>query len=175
MEASQKALEILQSAMNMEKDGREFYLKAAQDSKSSLAKNLFEVLAKEELVHQEVISEIYESLKAGNEWPDVQITRVHSENAENIFSAALKDPQQQKAASDDLEAVNIALEMEENSFKLYSERAKESDNPAEAKFYQALAHEEQKHVVSLRNTEEYLTDPEGWFMAKQHITLDGAS
>ena len=175
MEAAQKALEILQSAMNMEKDGREFYLKAAQDSKSSMAKNLFDVLAKEELVHQEIIGEIYEALKSGNQWPEVRITPVHSQNSENIFSAALKDPQQQKAASDDLEAVGIALNMEEKSFKLYSGRAKESDAPLEKEFYQALAHEEQKHIVSLRDPEEYLTDPEGWFMARQHITLDGAS
>ena len=175
MEEAQKALEILQSAMNMEKDGREFYLKAAQDSKSSLPQNLFEVLAKEEIVHQEVISEIYEALKSGNQWPDVRITPVHSKNAENIFSAALKDPQHQKAASDDLEAVGIALKMEEKSFKLYNRRAKESDNPSEAEFYQALAHEEQKHIASLHDTEEYLTDPEGWFMAKEHITLDGTS
>jgi len=175
MEESQKALEILQNAIRMEIDGQEFYLKAAENSKSSLPKNLFEILAKEETVHQEAISEIYESLKSGNQWPDVRITPVHSENAENIFSAALKDPQQQKAASDDLEAVGIALEMERKSFKLYSERAKESARPAEAGFYQALAHEEQKHIASLRDTEEYLMDPEGWFMAKQHITLDGAS
>ncbi len=175
MEEIQKALEILQSAINMEKDGREFYLKAAQDSKSSLAKNLFEVLAKEEIIHQEVISEIYEALKSGNQWPDARITPVHSENAENIFSAAIKDPQQQKAASDDLEAVGIALKMEEKAFKLYSGRAKESTYPAETEFYQALAHEEQKHITSLRDTEEYLIDPEGWFMAKQHITLDGAN
>jgi len=175
MEEIQKALEILQNAIKMEKDGREFYLKSAQDSESSLAKNLFEVLAKEEIIHQEVISEIYEALKSGNQWPDARITPVHSENSENIFSAALKDPKQQKAASDDLEAVGIALKMEEKSFKLYSERAKESNNPAEAKFYQALAHEEQKHIISLRDTEEYLTDTEGWFMKKQHITLDGAS
>jgi rubrerythrin len=175
MEESQKALEILQSAMNMENDGREFYLKAAENSKSSLPKNLFEVLAKEELVHQEVISEIYDALKSGKQWPDVRITQVIGENTENIFSAALKDPQQQKAASDDLEAVGIALEMEEKSFKLYSGRAEESDNPIEMEFFQALAHEEKKHIASLRDTEEYLTDPEGWFMAKQHITLDGAS
>ncbi len=175
MEEAQKALEILQSAMNMEKDGREFYLKAAQNSQSDVARNLFEVLAKEEIVHQEVISEIYEALKSGNQWPDVRITPVHSENTENIFSAALKDPHQRKAASDDLEAVGIALQMEEKAFKLYSGRAKESAYPAEEEFYHALAHEEQKHILSLRDTEAYLTDPEGWFMEKQHITLDGAS
>ncbi len=175
MEDAQKALEILQDAINMEKDGHKFYLKAASDSKSSLARNLFEVMAKEEIVHQEVISEIYEELKEGNQWPDSKIAMVHAENAENIFSAALKGSRQQEAASDDLEAVGIALKMEEKSFKLYSERAKETDLSAEAEFYQALAHEEQKHIISLCDTEEYLTDPEGWFMSKQHITLDGAS
>lgn len=175
MEEAEKAQEILQSAMNMEKDGREFYLKSARNSQTSVARNLFEVLAKEEIVHQEVISEIYEAIKAGNEWPDLRITPVHAENAENIFSAALKDPQQEKAAADDLEAVKIALKMEERAFKLYSDRAKESTHRAEEQFYLALAREEQNHIISLRDTEEYLTDPEGWFMAKQHITLDGAS
>ncbi len=175
MEEAQKALEILQSAMNMEKDGHEFYLTAAKNSQSDIARNLFEVLAKEEIVHQEVISEIYEALKSSNQWPDVRIIPVHAENAENIFSAALKDPQQKSSATDDLEAVGIALKMEERSFKLYSGRAKESTHSAEENFYKALAIEEQKHIISLRDTEEYLTDTEGWFMKKQHITLDGAS
>ncbi|MCP4611896.1 MAG: ferritin family protein, partial [Planctomycetes bacterium] len=164
MEEAQRALEILQSALNMEKDGHEFYLKAAQNSQSDVARNLFEVLAKEEIVHQEVISEIYEALKSGNQWPDVRITPVHAKNAENIFSAALKDPLPEKAAADDLEAVGIALTMEERSFKLYSERAKESTHTTEESFYKALAIEEQSHIMSLRDTEEYLTDTEGWFM-----------
>ncbi|MBT4511908.1 MAG: ferritin family protein [Chloroflexi bacterium] len=175
MEEAEKALEILRSAMKMEKDGREFYLKSAENSQSDIARNLFEVLAKEEIVHQEVIGEIYEALKSGNQWPDVKITPVHDKNAENIFSAALKDPQQQTAATDDLEAVGIALKMEERAYRLYSDRAKESTYPAEENFYKALAIEEQSHIMSLRDTEEYLTDTEGWFMKKQHITLDGDS
>jgi len=173
MEESAKALEILEKALQMEIDGREFYLKASEESKTPLAKSLFAKLAEEEIGHQEAIRTIYEAMKSGNQWPDAKITHTHQ--AENIFSAALKDPHQEKSATDDLEAVGIALKMEEKSYKLYSKRAEEAESSAEVAFYKALAFEEKKHIASLQDTEEYLTDPEGWFMKKQHITLDGAS
>lgn len=171
---AEKALEILQSAIQMEIDGRVFYLEAAQNSKSSLPRNLFEVLAKEEIAHEKAIKVIYDALKEGNEWPNEEITPAHGGNAENVFSAALKDPQQEKAAANDVEAVRIALEMEERSYKFYKDHSEQASDAVEIKFYQALAHEEQEHIASLRDTEEYLTDTEGWYMKKQHITLDGA-
>lgn len=173
MAESAKALEILETALQLEVDGQEFYLKSAEESKHPLAKSLFAKLAEEEIGHQQAIKTIYEALKSGNDWPDEPIP--HSHQAENIFSAALKDPHQEKGASDDLEAVNTALRMEEKSFKLYNRRAEEAESGTEVMFFKALAFEEQKHIASLQDTEEYLTDPEGWFMKKQHITLDGAS
>lgn len=173
MEESTKALEILEKALQMEIDGREFYLKASEKSKTPLARSIFAKLAEEEIGHQKTIQEIYDAIKSGEEWPDVKIILTH--HTENIFSAALKDPHQGKAASDDLEAVSIALKMEEKSYQLYKKRADTAEFPAEMEFYKALAFEEQKHIASLEDTEEYLTDPEGWFMKKQHITLDGAS
>jgi rubrerythrin len=173
MAESAKVLEILDKALQMEIDGREFYLKASEESKTPLAKSLFAKLAEEEIEHQTAIQTIYEAIKSGNHWPDAKITHTHS--AENIFSAALKDPHQEKGATDDLEAVRIALKMEEKSFALYKKRADEAESGDEVAFYKALAFEEQKHIASLQDTEEYLTDPEGWFMKKQHITLDGAS
>lgn len=175
MEQSEKALEILQAAIQMEKDGREFYLNAAERSQTSIARNLFQVLAEEEIGHQKAISTIFDAVSAHSQWPDEEIALVHDGNAENVFSAAMKNPEQlAQKPEDDLQAVGIALEMEERSFKLYMGRAGEATAEAEIKFYQALAHEERKHITSLRETEEYLTDTEGWFMKKQHITLDGA-
>lgn len=174
MEEAQKALEILQNAIQMERDGRAFYLNAAENSQTALAKNLFRVLADEEIGHQKAAQEIYNAIKAGKDWPEQTVSETHTVNSESIFSAAMKDPHyQSKKTADDLEAVKMALEMEERSFKLYSERSKESVSEAEVSFYQALAHEERLHIVSLGDTEQYLTDPEGWIMEKQHITLDG--
>lgn len=175
MEQSQKALEILQAAIQMEKDGREFYLKAAERSQTSIARNLFQVLAEEEIGHQKAISAIFVAVSASSQWPDEEIASTHTKNVENVFSAAMRSPEQAaEKPTDDLEAVGIALVMEERSFKLYMGRAEEATEEAEIKFYQALAHEERKHITSLRETEEYLTDTEGWFIKKQHITLDGA-
>jgi len=176
MDESRRVTEILQQAIRMEEDGREFYLKAAEQSRDPLASDLFRTLAEEEIGHQLAVRSIYDELQAGNDWPERNVPAVHAGKAESIFSAAMKNPQKLPGTSaSDLEAVRTALDMEERSFRLYRDRSEEASTPGEVQFYQALAAEERGHISSLRDTEEYLTDPEGWFMQKQRVTLDGAS
>lgn len=56
-------LKILETAIKLEEDGRNFYLKASKQAKNLPAKRLLSSLADEELKHIERISEIHEGLK----------------------------------------------------------------------------------------------------------------
>ncbi len=170
-----KTLEILEEALQLEVDGRQFYLDSAERGRTNLAGNLFRTLADEELEHQKAIRTIYEKIKAGQPWPAEVRTAGPGEKIETLFSEALQNPEERtEPASTELDAVRIALDMEDKSFRLYRDRGKQATDPAEIRFYSSLAKEEKQHYMSLIDTEEYLTDPEGWFAKKQHISLDGA-
>ena len=44
----------------------------------------------------------------------------------------------------------------------------------EKQFFELLANMEREHYLSLKDTEEYLTDSVSWFRKKEHYSLDGA-
>ena len=66
--ASQDELEAFKVAMDMEKEGKEFYLKHGPTLSSELEKRLFETLAREEEEHFRVFSNTYHFLKDTGNW-----------------------------------------------------------------------------------------------------------
>ena len=65
-----KTLKALEAAIQMEIDGKEFYLKASQASNNELGKKLLNKLADEEDVHRQVFESIYKHISAEKGWPE---------------------------------------------------------------------------------------------------------
>jgi len=169
-----KTIEALQLAIQMEVEGKEFYQQASQKSNNKLVKELFQNLANEEDVHRKKFEEIYEALKKGQDWPDVEPPSEKAKRIKSIFAEATKELGSKiKVANSELEAVKTAMDMESKTYDLYRSRSEQSTLPAERRFYQALAAEERGHHLALLDSYEYLTDPAGWFVMKEH-RLDGS-
>lgn len=66
--ASEDELEAFKVAMEMEKEGKEFYLKHAQSLTKDLEKKLFQRLAQEEEEHFKIFSNTYHFLKDSGNW-----------------------------------------------------------------------------------------------------------
>ena len=58
----EKTLQTLQMAIKMEIDGKEFYLKASQESGNEPGKKLLQSLAVEEDIHRKGFEEIYDAI-----------------------------------------------------------------------------------------------------------------
>ncbi len=169
-----KTIEALQLAIQMEVEGKEFYQQASQKSNNKLVKELFQNLANEEDVHRKKFEEIYEALKKGQDWPDVEPPSEKAKRIKSIFAEATKELGSKiKVADSELEAVKTAMDMESKTYDLYRSRSEQSTLPAERRFYQVLAAEERGHHLALLDSYEYLTDPAGWFVMKEH-RLDGS-
>ena len=169
-----KTMEALQLAIQMEIEGRKFYLKANQESRNSLAKELFQTLADEEIIHQEKAKKIYDSLKNSQEWPDEEINFDRGKKLSTIFARAMKDiDKEAKVGATELNAVKIAMNMESKSYDFYQSRANLTAYPTEKRFFQALTAEERGHYLVLLDLQEYLTDPTDWFAKTEHTSLDG--
>ena len=71
-------------------------------------------------------------------------------------------------ADSELEAVNIAMNVEMKSHNRYQCLSEESTYAMEKRFYEGLTGEEQEHHLTLSDACEYLSDPAGWFTKTEH-------
>lgn len=170
-----RTIKLLQLAVQMEVDGKEFYHKASRKSSNKLVKELFHYLADQEDVHRKKFEEIYKALKRGQSWPDAEAQTVKEGKIASLFAEATKALGSKfNIAESELQAIKTAIDMEIRSYNLYHTRSAESTLPIEKRFYKALAGEERGHHLALLESYEYLSDPAGWFTRKEHWSLDGA-
>jgi rubrerythrin len=168
-----RTMEALQLAIQMEVEGKKFYQQASDRSGNKLAKELFQRLANEEDDHSNKFREIYAALKKGLAWPEVEPPSHKTKAIKSVFAeATIELGDKIKVAESELEAVKTAIDMELKTYDLYRSRSKEGSGPQERLFYEALAAEERGHHLALLDFYEYLSDPSGWFVMKEH-RLDG--
>ncbi len=150
------ALEVLKKGMKLEKEGREFYLKAAEKSEVSKTAEVFRSLAEDEKDHYNYVARQYDALEAGKDW-------IALPNLESIEPADIEAPifpkgveALEKVSSDfsDREALLFALDVESKSFKLYHGSAQAVENPEAKKLFYNLAVAETKHFDLLMSRYE---------------------
>jgi rubrerythrin len=164
----------LETALQMEVEGKEFYQKTGQKSVSPLVQELFKNLAAQEDVHYRRVQEVHAAVKAGNRWPEKESTFNRPRSLQTVFKDAIeKMGAHFEAPSAEVEALKIAISMEDKSYSFYRNREEEAGSPAEKAFYKALTGEERVHYLTLQSSHEYLSNPEGWFTMKERWSLDG--
>lgn len=155
-------LEPFALALKLEEEGRQFFLMAAQKTKSRLAKQTFEFLASEEDRHIEKIRKFYRSLELSEELPEVEDSDAEAKLiAFNDRLAQLTEEANDVAT--DLQAYRTALEFENGAEELYASRMLSTDNPRIKKLYRWLIEEEAMHSRLLRSCVKFVEDPTGWF------------
>jgi rubrerythrin len=163
-----KAMEL---AIRMEINGKAFYQRVSTQSNHQLGQQLFLTLASEEDMHRQKFEEIYEAIRSKKSWPVIELPRDKGSTIKTIFEQASRSTV--KSNTSDLEAIIIGIEMEDRSIDLYSDFYREATYPVEKSFYEALIGEEKGHRLALLDYQEYLKDPAGWFVEKEHPSLDG--
>src|SRR4030042_7053474 len=105
-------LKALETALQMEIDGKEFYLKASQSSKNKIGQDLLKKLAEEEDTHRKVFQNIYNTIKSKKGWPDVKFHGDGGQGLKTVFAEAMANMKKQsKALKEELDAVKTAMEM----------------------------------------------------------------
>ncbi|MCH8864511.1 MAG: ferritin family protein [Chloroflexi bacterium] len=169
-----KTLEGLQTAIQMETDGKAFYLKASRASGNETGRKLLESLAAEEDIHRQKFEEIYRAVRSKKGWPEIEASPGKGEKPETIFARATEALDTGKRALDtELEAVQTAMTMENRSFDFYKAQSGRAQYDTQRAFYDALAAQERGHHQVLQDYYEYMVDPVSWFVGKEHPSLDG--
>jgi len=169
-----KTLAGLKTAIQMEIDGREYYLKASRESSNETGKKLLQSLADEEDSHRQRFAEIYESVRTRNAWSKTAFQPDGGKGLRTILAKGLEEMERgEKTATTELDAVKTAMDMENKTYDFYKEQGKNAAYDIEGAFYQALATQEREHYLVLLDYYEYLKDPAAWFVKTEHPTLDG--
>ena len=169
-----KTVEVLQTAIQMEIDGKEYYQKVSRGSANRLGKRLFQHLAAEEDIHRQKFEQIYAAISRKKAWPEIDFQPDRDKKLKTIFAEALEEIGSNiKSPSTELDAIQTAMSMENKSYDFYKGQIQHATYNAERDYYQILAAEERGHYLVLLDYYEYLKDPAGWFVGKEHPSLDG--
>ena len=169
-----KTLKALQMAIQMEIDGRDYYLKASQESSNELGKKLLQSLAAEENIHQQKFGEIYNAIRSKKDWSPTDFQPDGGKRLRTIFAKATEEMSSNiKVLPTELDALQTAMGMENKTYDYYKTQSQTATYDAERELYKALATEEREHYLILLDYYEYLKDPAAWFVSKEHPSLDG--
>jgi rubrerythrin len=172
--SEQQATEnALKTALQMEVEGKAFYEQAARDSRDDLGRKLLSALAGEEDIHRQVFLRIYEAIRTRKGWPGSDLQPDGGRHLRSILGGGTGSGVARVTVSEDeLAAVAKARMMEGKTYDFYRQRRQEASDPAEKEFYEKLAAQEQQHTLILSDYHEYLVNPAGWFVNKEHPSLD---
>jgi erythrin-vacuolar iron transport family protein len=166
--AKEDLLEPLKTALQLEIEGRGFFVEAAGKVTGLQARRTFEFLAAEEDKHIGHIRRFYESIEKGEISRPPGLDETDAERNLAVFNsrlAELKDELQPTAT--DIEAYEYALKFENGAEDFYREKMNESDNPEVKQFYRWLIGEEELHSKVLESCLKFARDPAAWFKDRE--------
>lgn len=152
-----KTIEILKSAILMEKRGQAFYEKVAQQASGNVVKRFFEMMANEENDHIRILSEQFKAYQNNKQFDSGEFVGRHETDiATQVLSGEIKS--EISAAAYEAAAISAAMSMEERAIKLYSDRGATATDPNEKALYSWLAKWETQHLNFLADIDRELTE-----------------
>ncbi len=148
----------LNLAIDLEKEGYEYYTQHARKAKNPLSKTVLETLAAMELEHIEVVKKIAE----GKSVTANRLKKVDVEQQVRDVFDEFSESERKGWKEKDSSVYEHALELETKLAKLYKQLEKETSDNEEKDFFHALMQEEDKHYELVYNAMYYLTDPKSW-------------
>ncbi len=167
-------LAALRTSIQMEIDGKEFYLQSSHSSTNEVGKNLLHKLAAEEDIHRQVFEGIYQKISAKKGWPEIKISRAGLRGLQTVFAIATRamSPNPPTIPTE-LKAVETAMDMENKTYDFYKKRGGLATFSGEKELYKEIAAQEKEHHRMLLDYFEFLKNPAAWFVQKEHQSVDG--
>ncbi len=168
-------LEILEKAIIFEEEGMAFFQDRAQNAPSQLERNLFNSLAKDEAGHKAQLMKIHgDLLQEGTIDVLPAVDDDHVINVRAIFENAIADVHDPyNFQLEELEILNGAMDVERRGYHMYASAAAEVTAPRARALFEHLAAEEQNHFTLLKNTYDFMSDPESFDVFDGNAMLDG--
>jgi rubrerythrin len=156
-----KTIEILKTAIIMEKRGYAFYNHVSEQTSIPEVKKIFSVMAEEEVAHIAYLTDQFSEYTKNASFHKFSLpTETKESIAKSILSKEIK--KKLSAASYESAAISAAIDMETKAIEVYSERAKNATDTNEKELYKMLADWERTHHKLLFELDQQLLE-EVWF------------
>lgn len=173
MGGRERALQVLSTALKMEKKGRLYYQQAAGESRNELARRIFQTLADEEDAHVEHLRRLWDELKGGATWDgdspalrnavDEGLLQATTEDIRSFFSlVAHHHASAFEPDADDVGALQLSIEFEERAVSFYQNQLDLAEDPLERRFLKVMIEEEREHHAALVELKGFLADTGAW-------------
>jgi len=158
-------MNIFEYALQMEKDGEDYYRQLAQKTANKGLKTILTMLADEEVKHYNAI----EKIKTTE--PHMAETTILTD-AKNVFVQIQKSGESFDFDLGQAELYKKAQDIEERSRDFYMEKANEVKEGYQKEIFLRLADEEKKHYFLLENIIEFVSRPETWLENAEFYHLE---
>ncbi|MBN7773597.1 ferritin-like domain-containing protein [Clostridium aminobutyricum] len=149
-------MELLELALSMENDLKEFYQKQAKLNEGNRLKAAFILLAKEEEKHAEIIKSYSKDIILP--LPDSHIIA----DIQTIFNEMKDFRVEIKELPDQLDVYRMALEKEEQSVKFYQDLHDKASEEQSKTVFGYLIEQEKKHCIIVEELIKMASRPEEW-------------
>lgn len=153
-------VEMLQLAMQAERDGFHLYSSAAAATQDAKAREIFQSLANDEIQHHNTLQNILQSYTTDGTLPETNpLTGGPSDSLSDtspIFDEGFKQRVGQKHF--EMSALSIGITLEQNSIRFYREMKEKSENTALKELFGKLVTWEKTHLDALTRQQSLLRE-----------------
>ena len=150
-------MRTLEYAIQMEMDGRQYYLEQAEKNQDKPALNkVFVILADSEKEHEKLLRKRLNNEEYTlNKDESTQIIKTVFHELKDYMASDIRNTTQ-------LDVYRLAVEIEEKSIGLYREMLNEATEDQDKQLFEFLIGEEDKHLILFDELVKMLTRPEEW-------------
>jgi rubrerythrin len=167
----EKLRHLIEQAIQMEKDGIDFYEKLSEKVPYASGKKMILSFADDERKHLRILDEIFSNVTS------IHIEEYLTESPPREKVKTVFDGAEEKidtvSITDELSALKLAMDMEEKSYRLYEEARDIETNSNLKKLWTRLVEEEKRHYDIFWNTYDFIENPEEWILREERGLLDG--
>ena len=154
--SAEQVINIIKGAILLERKGKAFYETIARQTQSNAVRKIFQMMAKEEDKHIEILTEHYNNFLQEKKFAHVQYDKTPENVSKTVLTEKIK--QEISAAGYEAAAISAAMAMEERAVQYYTNRAKSTDDASEKELYEWLSNWEKTHLQFLSDIDKELQE-----------------
>jgi rubrerythrin len=154
--------DAIKTAIQMEKDGYAFYMKAAAQTNSSMGKTIFEGLASDEEMHLDVFEKLFQDTIGSTEWDQLVNSSKKYANIP-IFPKGMKDLEETNPDTSEIDALRIAMDAEKEAIDYYSEIKVKINDGKIQKIIDEIIEQEKSHYYLLEQEFNHISSNGYWY------------
>lgn len=158
-------MDIFEFAIQMEREGLEYYQQLASEATHTGIKNILKMLAEDEIKHQQAIEKIRDTSSVMAE------TRI-LDNAKNVFRQMKDFGGVIDFSGDEEQLYRHAMDLELKSRSFYQDKADQVRTQEQKDLLLKLAKEEDKHYQIMSNLVDFVQAPKTWLADAEFERLD---